>query len=314
MDRRQFLSYSAAALAAGALTPASADATKRIGLQLFSMPKMLEKDFREGIAFVAGLGYSEVELYGPYPFSAPEAIAGWRAVTPQLGFSGSGFFGLTAAQVHSILSEHRLSAPSMHTDLLTLQQGMGALAEAAHVLGATYVTLPGIPAEKRKSLDDFKRMADSFNSIGSEARRKGLKFAYHNHGYGLREMQGQIPLQLMLQQTDPTSVFFEMDIYWTAAGGADPVQYLKDYPTRYKMLHLKDMKERRRFKGDGGDPSQWIELFPYMTSVGDGVLDIKGIVSQGRRSAVEHFFVEQDMVANPQVALKRSADFLLKLG
>jgi sugar phosphate isomerase/epimerase len=313
MDRRQFLSYSAAALAAGALTPASADATKRIGLQLFSMPKMLEKDFREGIAFVAGLGYSEVELYGPYPFSAPEAIAGWRAVTPQLGFSGSGFFGLTAAQVHSILSEHRLSAPSMHTDLLTLQQGMGALAEAAHVLGATYVTLPAIPAEKRKSLDDFKRMADSFNSIGNEARRNGVKFAYHNHGYGLREMQGQIPLQLMLQQTDPTLVFFEMDIYWTTAGGADPVQYLKDYPTRYKMLHLKDMKERRQFKGDGGDPSQWIELFPYMTSVGDGVLDIKGIVSQGHRSGVEHFFVEQDMVANPQVALKRSADFLLKL-
>ncbi len=313
MDRRQFLSYSAAVLAAGALTPASADATKRIGLQLFSMPKMLEKDFREGIAFVAGLGYSEVELYGPYPFSAPEAIAGWRAVTPQLGFSGSGFFGLTAAQVHSILSEHRLSAPSMHTDLLTLQQGMGALAEAAHLLGATYVTLPAIPAEKRKSLDDFKRMADSFNSIGKEARRNGVKFAYHNHGYGLREMQGQIPLQLMLQQTDPTLVFFEMDIYWTTAGGADPVQYLKDYPTRYKMLHLKDMKERRQFKGDGGDPSQWIELFPYMTSVGDGVLDIRGIVSQGHRSGVEHFFVEQDMVANPQVALKRSADFLLKL-
>jgi sugar phosphate isomerase/epimerase len=97
------------------------------------------------------------------------------------------------------------------------------------------------------------------------------------------------------------------------AGGGDPVQYLKDYPARHKLLHLKDMKERRQFKGDGGDPSQWIELFPYMTSVGDGVLDIKGIVSQGRRSGVEYFFVEQDMVANPQVALKRSADFLLKL-
>ena len=69
-------------------------------------------------------------------------------------------------------------------------------------------------------------------------------------------------------------MFFEMDIYWTAAGGGDPV--LKDYPVRYKLLHLKDMKERRQFKGDGGDSSQWIELFPYMTSVGDGVLDIRG--------------------------------------
>ena len=104
-----------------------------------------------------------------------------------------------------------------------------------------------------------------------------------------------------------------MDIYWTTAGGADPIQYLKDYPSRYKMLHLKDMKELHRFKGDGGDPSQWIELFPYMTSVGDGVLDIKGIVAQAHRSGVEHYFVEQDMVANPEVALKRSADFLRKL-
>jgi sugar phosphate isomerase/epimerase len=295
------------------MTPAFARPANRIGLQLFSMPKMLEQNFRGGMAFIAGLGYSQVEFYGPYPFSAPEEIAKWSTITPQLGFSGSGFFGLTAAQVHSILGEYRLAAPSMHTDLLTLQRQMGALAEAAHVLGATYVTLPSIPAEKRKSLDDFKRMADSFNSIGTQARRYGLKFAYHNHGYGLHEMQGRIPLKLMLQQTDPALVFFEMDIYWMTAGGGDPVQYLKDYPTRYKLLHLKDMKERRQFSGDGGDPSQWIELFPYMTSVGDGVLDIKGIVSQGHRAGVEYFFVEQDMVADPQVALKRSADFLLKL-
>ncbi len=314
MNRRYFMSSSAAALAtASATTIAKTGAQQRFGLQLFSIPKMLEQDFRGTIAFIAGLGYSEVELYGPYPFSAPEAIAHWRSITPQLGFSGSGFFGLTAVQVHSILQEHRLTAPSLHTDLLTLESGMGALAEAAHVFGATYVTLPAIPADQRKTLDDYKHMADRFNAIGNQARRHGVKFAYHNHGYGFHEMQGEIPLKLMLRQTDPRLVFFEMDIYWTTAGGGDPIQLLKDYPTRYKMMHLKDMKERLLFKGDGGDSSPWIELFPYMTSVGDGVLDIRGIVSQAQRSGVEHLFVEQDMVADPQVALRRSADFLLKL-
>jgi sugar phosphate isomerase/epimerase len=315
MNRRQFLSRSSTLLAAaGTLNVAFAGANvKRIGLQLFSIPKMLEKSFREGIAFIAGLGYSEVELYGPYPFSAPKAIADWNKVTPQLGFSGSGFFGLTVQEVHSILGEHKISAPSMHTDLLTLQTRMGALAEAAHVLGAKYVTLPSIPGDKRKTLDDYKRMAESFNAIGEEARRNGVRFAYHNHGYGLHEMQGEIPLKLMLRQTDPKQVFFEMDIYWTTAGGGDPVQLLKDYPTRYKMLHLKDMKALHHFKGDGGDPSQWIELFPYMTSVGDGALDIKDIVAQAHEVGVEHYFIEQDMVANPEVALKRSADFLKKL-
>jgi sugar phosphate isomerase/epimerase len=312
MNRREFLPYAAALLAAGA-TALAAEARRRVGLQLFSIPKILEKDFREGIAFIAGLGYTEVEPFGPYPFSDPKAIARWKSLTPQLGFSGSGFFGLSAAQVRSILGEHHMTAPAMHTDLATLQTRMGALAEAAHALGASYVILPAIPAENRKTLDDFKRMADSFNSIGDQARRDGLKFAYHNHGYGLQEMQGQIPLELLLRQTDPALVFFEMDVYWTAAGGGDPVELLKAHPTRYKLLHLKDMKERQRFKGDGGDPSQWMALFPYMTSVGDGVLDIKAIVAQGRRNGVEHFFVEQDGVADPQLALRRSADFLLKL-
>jgi len=313
MNRRDFLSVTSFILASNALRVASARPKQALGVQLFSIPKMLEKDFREGIAFVAGLGYSEVEFYGPYPFSAPEAIASWKSVTPQLGFSGSGFFGLPVQRVHSILNENRVSAPSMHTDLVTLQQGMGALAEAAHVLGSTYVVLPAIPQAQRVTLDDFKRMADIFNSIGAQARSHGLKFGYHNHGYGLREMQGQIPLQIILRQTDPNLVFFEMDIYWTAAGGADPVQLLRENPARYRLLHLKDMKELRHFKGDGGDPSQWIELFPYMTSVGDGVLDIKGIIAQAQKSGVEHLFVEQDMVADPAIALRRSADFLLKL-
>lgn len=313
MNRRDFLSVTSFILASSTFRVASARAKQALGVQLFSIPKMLEKNFREGIAFVAGLGYSEVEFYGPYTFSAPEARAHWNSITPQLGFSGSGFFGLTAERVRSILDENRVSAPSMHTDLATLQEGMGALADAAHVLGSTYVVLPSIPQAKRVTLDDYKRMADTFNRIGTEARSHGLKFGYHNHGYGLREMQGQIPLQIILRQTDPELVFFEMDIYWTTAGGADPVQLLRQNPGRYKLLHLKDMKELRHFKGDGGDPSQWIELFPYMTSVGDGVLDIKGIIAQAQKSDVKYLFVEQDMVADPAVALRRSADFLLKL-
>lgn len=314
MNRREFLALSSATLAAGKMLPAAAGADiKRLGLQFFSIPKLLEKDFRQAVAFVADLGYSEVEFYGPYTFSAPDSISRWNSVAPKLGFSGSGFFGLSAQQAHAVLSEHRMTTPSMHTDLPTLQTRMSELSEAAHILGATYVTLPSIPEEKRKSLDDYKRMADDFNAIGEQAHRRGLKFAYHNHGYGLQEMQGQIPLKVILHGTDPRLVFLEMDIYWTTAGGADPVALLKEFPSRYKLLHMKDMKERRRFKGDGGDPGQWMELFPYMTPVGDGVIDIKAIVSQAHRVGVEHFIVEQDMVANPEVALRRSADYLLKL-
>jgi sugar phosphate isomerase/epimerase len=317
MDRRQFVLSSTAALAAGHFTSriASDDhhVMSPVGVQLFSLPKTLERDFRAGIAMLAGMGFREVELYGPFDFSAPEAIAGWKAVTPQLGFSGSGFFGLTAQQIRAILDEHRISAPSVHTDWATLQNGMPRLADAARTVGFTYVGLPSIPDALRRTLDDYKRMADAFNKVGEEAKRNGLRFAYHNHGYGLAPMDGTIPLQLLLERTDPSLVFFEMDIYWTAAGGANPIELLKAHPNRYHLMHVKDMKEARRFRGDGGDAGQWIELFPFMTTAGDGVMDLRGIVAAARAAGVKHFFVEQDMVANPEVALKRSFDFVSRL-
>ena len=316
MDRRQFLATAAVAAAAGS---AGFDrvlrhrALSNVGVQLFSLPRVMEKDFRAGIAMLAGMGYKEAELYGPFPFSAPEAIAGWNAVTPQLGFSGSGFFGLTPQQVRATLDQHGMTAPSVHTDWATLQTGMGRLADAAQVVGYTYVGLPSIPDALRTNLDGYKRMADAFNTVGAEAKRLGLKFAYHNHGYGLVPMEGQVPLELLLKNTDPSLVFFEMDIYWTVSGGADPVALLKNNPGRYHLMHVKDMKEKKRFSGDGGNSNQWIEMFPYMTTAGDGVMPLPAIISAARASGMTHFFVEQDLVANPEVALKRSFDYVSKL-
>ncbi|HBK88965.1 MAG TPA: xylose isomerase, partial [Cytophagales bacterium] len=105
----------------------------------------------------------------------------------------------------------------------------------------------------------------------------------------------------------------EMDLFWTTAGGADPIELFTKYPGRYHMMHVKDMKKKARFSGDGGDPNQWIELFPYMTSAGEGVLDLKAILTKAKASGVKHFFVEQDMVADPDVSLKKSIDYLKTL-
>ena len=73
------------------------------------------------------------------------------------------------------------------------------------------------------------------------------------------------------------------------------------------------MKEKKQFSGDGGDAQQWMTLFPYMTTAGSGVLDIKAIIEKGKKVGVKHFFVEQDMVADPQIALKKSIDYLKSL-
>jgi sugar phosphate isomerase/epimerase len=313
-DRRNFL-RNGAALAGAALFFSERLFAREyflqpIGIQLFSLPKMLDEDFAGSIAMLSGIGYKEAELYGPYPFSTKAAQERWAAVTPSLGFKGSGFFGHSAGEVKEIFAKNNMRIPSMHTDLDTLENAMGKLAEAANTLGATYVILPAIPEDQRKTPDDYKKMADRFNRIGANAKKEGVRFGYHNHGYGLKETDGVIPLYLILDNTDPSLVYLEMDLYWTTAGGADPMALLTKYPGRYKLMHVKDMARKVRFSGDGGDSKQWIELFPYMTTAGSGVLDLKNILPKAKQAGVDHFIVEQDMVKDPQIALKKSYDYI----
>jgi sugar phosphate isomerase/epimerase len=315
MTRRTVLGASLAAATAACAPKAmkSAASSSKIGVQLFSLPKMLEQDFAGSIAMLAKLGFSEIEMFGPYGFSDPEQVANWAKVAPSLGFSSSGFFGKTLADVQSIMRDNGMTVPSMHTDIYTLQSRMGPLAEAAKALGATYVTLPAIPDEFRKGLDGYRRTADLFNSIGENAAKNGVKFGYHNHGYGLKAVDGIVPLDLLLEHTDPAKVLLEMDVFWTVAGGADPVSYLKRHSGRYRMLHLKDMKTLRTFSGDGGTADQWIPLFESMTHVGNGALDIKSIITTAKAHGAQHFFVEQDLAADPKAQLGASADYLKTL-
>jgi sugar phosphate isomerase/epimerase len=273
---------------------------------------MLEKDFEGAMKTISEIGYRELEFYGPYPFSTEAVKKTWDSIIPSLGFSGSGYFGRTPQQVKEILNRYNLTTPSMHVDLDTFRTRMNDIGEAAHVLGQTYAGLPAIPADQRRTLDDYKRMAEEFNKIGEAARKVDLKFFYHNHGYGLKEMEGKIPFDVILEGTDPNLVFLEMDIYWMTAGNADLVKYLDNNPNRFKLMHIKDMTKQVRFAGDGGDPKQWIELFPYMTSAGSGVLDLKTILSHAKKSGMEHFIVEQDRVDDTN-ALRKSCSYLASL-
>ena len=320
MKRRHFLKSTAVVATGSLFVPGKLNAAvfpnkfkiDKVGLQLFSVPKMLDKDFEGTMKTLAEIGFKELEFFGPYPFSTDTAKKSWDAVTPSLGFSGSGYFGKTPQQVKEILARYNLATPMMHSDLDTLSTKMNEIGEAAHILGQTYVGLPSIPADKRHGLDDYKRMADMFNKIGEAAQKVGIRFFYHNHGYGLKEMEGKIPFDVILENTDPKLVFLEMDIYWMTAGGADLIKYLDNNPNRFKLMHIKDMTKQVRFAGDGGDPKQWIELFPYMTTAGNGVLDLKSILSHAKKSGMEHFMVEQDRVDDKE-ALKKSCDYLTSL-
>ncbi len=316
MKRREFLTNTAVSLLAINNSNANVFETlkkqNKLGIQLFSVPKLLSTDLIGGLTMLAKLGYKEIETFGPFDFSTESSKNGWKAAEKMLGFAGSGLYGKTPLEFKQILDDLSLKTPGTHTDLDTLEKNMGALAEAAQVLGWKYVTLPAIPAERRTSIDDYKRMADTFNTIGANAKKYGLKLGYHNHGYGIKPMNGKVGLDILIENTDPALLFLEMDVFWTAAGGASPVDYLKKYPNRYKMLHIKDMKEKKTFAGDGGGMNDWMPMFPLMASAGEGVLNVAEIIKVAKKVGVEHFFVEQDMVANPEIALGKSAQFLIK--
>lgn len=316
VDRRTFLGIagsSAAGLVLGcrgsampvAQVPTAATGPvrlDRIGVQLFSLPKLLEQDVDAALAMLAGLGYREVELFGPFPFSLPTVQEQWRAMAPMLGFSGSGYFALTAEQFRARLDAHGLTAPSMHVDLDTLRERTAQVAEAAHTLGHRYAGIAAVPEERRRTLDDYRRMADELNAIGARAQTLGFKVLYHNHGYGFTPMDGQIPTRVLFDHLDPSVVALEMDIFWTVAGGADPVELLDAYPQLYRLMHVKDMSRQARFT-QGGTMQDIIALLPAMTPAGTGVLDLPRILGHAKQNGVEHFYVEQDLAADPPAQL-----------
>ena len=321
--RRDFLKSTAAIMAGSLLTDLELIADpkkggkgslKKLGVQLFSIPRILEKDFAGTMKMLARIGYKEVEFYGPYPFSAQADKDRWSTVSSKIGFSGSGFFNLSLQQAKKILNDNGISAPSIHVNIDTLRDAMNPLAEAANILGTEYVVLPS--AATQSTVDGAKALAEEFNKIGAAAQKLGIKFAYHNHGNGLQPTDGIVPFDLILEKTDPKLVFFEMDIFWMTAAGVDTTEYLDKYPGRFRMMHVKDMSRDARFSGDGGDSNQWLELFPFIENVGSGVMDMKKILTHAKMSGVEHFFVERENAPNALEDLKKSYSYLstLELG
>lgn len=319
MKRSDFLKTSMTLGAGLGLAPAMAcnsleeKRINRIGLGLFSIPKIMENDLEGTIKMMANIGVREFETYGPYPFTSEVTKKSWAEVAVALGFSASGFYNNPPEEFSAILKNYDLSVPSMHTDLYTLESNMAALGKAAHTMGANYVVLPAIPPAERQDLDAYKRMVDRFNEIGRQAKEEGIRFAYHNHGYGLVQEEGVVPLDLILEGTNPDTVFFEMDLFWTTAGRANPVELLKNNKGRYTMLHIKDMKKITYFKGKGSTSDEWMELFPLLVPAGEGKIPLQEILSTAYHTGVEHYFIEHDLAPNPKENISSAFNYINEL-
>lgn len=276
-----------------------------IGVQLFTIPKMVDTDLAGTLSLLSEIGYKEVEFFGPYPFSDPVAIEGWTQTKGMMGLVNDAFYGFSVAEVVQMLKDRNLTVPSMHTDILTLRNGLDRMLDELAPFGASYLVLPAL-MDGRSSLDDYKKLVEEFNGFGEKMSAYDMKFVYHNHGYEHIEMDGEIPMDYLLTQTDPKYVAFELDIFWMSAAGADPISYLQKYPNRYKLLHLKDASAPVRFSGDGGTADQWMTEFPKMADPGDGVLKVDKIVKVAQEIGLQHYYLERDLAPQPEQTLRNS--------
>jgi sugar phosphate isomerase/epimerase len=257
-DRRRFLRWGGAGVA-GLLLPewkagaTAADRIERIGIQLYTLRRELARDPDGTLARVAEIGFRDVEFAG-YPPGPPVEL---RRRLERLG----------------------LRAPSSHVALPGAGPEWDRVLETAATIGQQFVVVAFVSPAERRSLDDWKRIAARFNQAGEAARKHGLGFCYHNHDFEFVPLEGRIPYDVLLSETDPRLVQLELDLYWITRGGRDPLDYFARWPGRFPLVHVKDMDAtpRRSF-----------------ADLGTGIINFARIFRQAKPAGVRHYFYEQD--------------------
>jgi sugar phosphate isomerase/epimerase len=253
-----------------------ADPSRRsLGIQLYTVAADLAADLPGTLKALRKIGYRFVE--------------------------SAGFANLSAKDFRKALDTAGLRCPSSHLHFTAADPG--PLFEDAHAVGAHYAVssiliakpwdAPGSDFGKTLSsltLDDFKRTAELANRIGAKAKQAGLQYAYHNHNFEFRDQgNGQTGYDLLLKETDPELVKFELDCGWMAAAGYSPVSYFRKYPNRYRMIHVKDFLLNGKPTTDLNGPDR-----PKGTELGRGSIDYKPIFAAAGPAGIKYFFSEQE--------------------
>ena len=271
-DRRAFLQTMTGVAISACLpnalrTAPHARRLDRIGVQLYTVRDEMKKDVAATLAKVAQIGYNDVEF--------------------------AGYFDKKPLEIKALLDANGLKAPSSHISIEP-DPWKAALA-AAPVVGHQYLVLAWIPEEQRRTLDDWKRAADRLNKAGADAKAAGVQFAYHNHDFEFKPIDGRIPYDILLSSTDPKLVQLEIDLYWITRGGQDPLAYFAKWPGRIPMVHVKDSMGAPEHK---------------MTDVGHGTIAWPRIFAREDQAGIKYAFVEHDQPADPFASIKASYDYL----
>ncbi|MGW4385330.1 sugar phosphate isomerase/epimerase family protein [Streptomyces sp. NPDC004685] len=276
-SRRAFLGTSLGlAAAVGTALPASAGQRRRIprggiGMHLYTMRDVLAKDFAGTVEQLAEIGYATVGV--------------------------SGRHGYGAADIRQMLDTVGLRAVLEHVAYTTLTgSGLPQALEDLHTLGAKWPVVPSLPGSMH-SPAGYRQAAREFNRIGAASREAGLgPVLFHNHDGDHDVLDGENLYDILVRETDPHLVAFELDVYWASKGGADPAAYFVRHRRRFPALHVKDMAP------DGG-----------FADVGSGTLDFAAMFDDAQAGGVRQWLVEHDIPKDPFATARNSYEYLAAL-
>lgn len=211
---------------------------KQIAIQLYSVRDLIgsfgqnQHDYTDVLQALGKMGYTAVEAasYGDGKFygKTPEAF---KADVEAAGME------VLSSHATRFLSEEELASG----DLTEAMKWWNQCIAAHKAAGMKYLVSPSMP--RLKTLRELQLYCDYFNEIGKRCLENGLKYGYHNHNFEFEKVEGQPMLEYMIEHTDPRYVFYQMDVFWTVMGQASPVDLFHKYPGRFKMLHIKDLRE-----------------------------------------------------------------------
>ncbi|MBB3058958.1 sugar phosphate isomerase/epimerase family protein [Mucilaginibacter gotjawali] len=252
-----------------------------IGIQLYMVKEDMAKDPAGTLAQLGKMGYTQIESYG--------------------GDKGI-FWGMTNKEFSKLANDNGLTLISSH--FAGNEEDFEKTAALAAEIGMKYLIYPW--KGPQKDIDAFKRIAAEFNDYGAICQKNGIKFAYHPHDYPYKPVNGQLPIDVLLANTDKEFVDFQMDYYYTVTEGQDPETYIKKYRPRFRLCHLRDVLKERLPAGSEDESA---------CDLGQGIINYPHLLSTALDNGMEYFFVEQSRFYHetPLQSARVNLDYLKNL-
>lgn len=265
MDRKDFITLSSLGLlglcACG--TSNIMSHKKPLGIQLYTVRDSISQDLEKTLERLAQLGFKQLEIYG---------------------YNGT-FYGKTRTEFQNILRNVGLEVISshhttgiVHNDKGTLLNDWEKSVEDLHYIGSKFMVCSYLFEEER-TVENYKKIPELLNKSGAVTERAGIDFAYHNHDFEFEKFDTtKTVYDFILDNTSSDLVKMELDLYWIAKAGFDPLSYFEKYPGRFPLWHVKDMKAGTK----------------DFAEIGKGTIDFKTIFEAREKAGLKYWFLEQD--------------------